>query len=333
MREMQLIPAGKCAHRARLTPAGQELYDAMAQAMMRRERTVTVPFRDDGVVTDVFDALLRDQPFLFDLRREKVTIGTCDAFTRVEWDYYLTDAQYAQHRSRIYQALQPLCRRIPKVGRALRREWEIYRVMLRMGVKSSQDDEPDWWCYSIAGPLLYGEAVCEGAALLFYLLCLLEGVPCQVITGRSCGVHHKGCLHAWNLVRLGEQHAHVDVYWDMCLCDDDMKCSYDYFNLPDRQICSDHLWDRALYPAAETDRYSWFTMKRCEVFSAEGFRQTLTEGEKAGITQVMIRFQILPEEAEIRRIARETLFVRRSGSIVWRVNQDQKIVQLAVTYT
>ena len=333
MREMQLIPAGKCAHRARLTPAGQSLYDAMAQAMMQRERTVTVPFGYDGAVTEIFDALLHDQPFLFDLRRERVTVATCDACTRVEWSYYLTDAQYAHHRMSLYQALRPLCSRIPKVGRALRREWEIHKVMLSMGVKPCLEDDLPWWCYSIAGPLLFGEAVCEGTALLFYLLCLLEGVPCQVITGHSCGVHHEGCPHAWNLVTLGDQHVHVDVFWDLCLCDGDMPYSYDYFNLPDRQICSDHAWDRKLYPAANTDRYSWFTMKRCEVFSADGFRQALAAGEEAGETQLMIRFQLLPDDETVRRIARDTLFARRPGSIVWRINRDQRIVQLAVTYT
>lgn len=325
---MQLIPPHKCAHRARLPQKGKELYDAMAAAMVRRERSVTVGGRYPGRVTEVFEALLHDQPFLFDLRREQVSVSTCDNCTRIGWDYYLTDAQYDGHRTRIYAALRRLQARIPREGRALRREWEIHKLMQRMALRTpAEDDELPWWHFTIAGPLLYGETVCEGAAMLFFLLCLLEGVPCQVVTGKSCGVHHKGGPHAWNLVCLGAQPMHVDVYWDMCLYDETIGCSYDYFNLPDSRMRADHVWNAQDCPPAATQRYSWFAMKACDVFGLEGFRQLLMHCADG---RAQARFEVLPTDEEIRQAALETLLAQ-GGSIVWRKNEDQRVIALAVT--
>lgn len=329
---MQLIPVEKCAHRARLSADGKRLYDAMAKEMVDRGRSATISGRYDDPVTEVFEALLWDQPFLFDLDRKQVSIATCDAYTRVEWRYRLSDVQAASYRERIYREISNLRARIPREGQALRREWEIHRLMQCMGVRTHVADEGAWWNHSIAGPLLFHETVCEGAALLFYLLCLLEGVPCQVITGTSCGRLQEGGGHAWNLVRLGDSYTHVDVYWDMCLYDEAMGCSYDYFNLPDRQIRLDHRWDEDRYPRTGTDRYSWFIMKGCEVHAVDGFRQLLRRCRDAEATQMMARFRILPSEGELRRAAEQTLFDGRNGRLVWRINPDQQVIQLAVTY-
>lgn len=106
---------------------------------------------------------------------------------------------------------------------------------------ASADPEPNMYAYTIEGPFLKGKAVCEGFAMAFRYLCILYRIDALVVTGVSL---KPGCkdyeLHAWNIIRQGDQCAHIDATWDLCLTDDRAETRYDYFFLADRDMISDH---------------------------------------------------------------------------------------------
>lgn len=57
--------------------------------------------------------------------------------------------------------------------------------------------------------LIYGRAVCQGYANLFYRMAMDAGVPTRLIPGSSRGVSH-----AWNIAKLGNYYYNLDSTWD-----------------------------------------------------------------------------------------------------------------------
>lgn len=63
--------------------------------------------------------------------------------------------------------------------------------------------------YTAYNALCNGRAVCQGYAVLFYRMCLEEGIDARIITGDSLGQ-----AHAWNIVRVDGKYYLCDPTWD-----------------------------------------------------------------------------------------------------------------------
>lgn len=71
------------------------------------------------------------------------------------------------------------------------------------------------------GVFLNGQAVCEGYAEAFKLLCDRENIPCIIVVGTG-----NGSAHEWNYVQMDDGKWYgMDVTWD----DQDDSTYYDYF--------------------------------------------------------------------------------------------------------
>ena len=87
------------------------------------------------------------------------------------------------------------------------------------------------------GAICEGEAVCEGYAELFQLLCYCVGIDATPVFGQS-----EGQDHMWTALRLESGWYMADVTWD----DPDMegyRC-YLYFNVTEEQLAKTHNIDR-----------------------------------------------------------------------------------------
>lgn len=101
------------------------------------------------------------------------------------------------------------------------------------------------YSHDAAGPLLYGQAVCDGYANALDLLCYLSGIECTRITGWADGDH------AWNKVKVNGSWYNIDVTWDDPLTNYGPVLRYDYFLISDGAIARDHSPDNNPYwPAA-----------------------------------------------------------------------------------
>ena len=90
------------------------------------------------------------------------------------------------------------------------------------------------------GAIHNGDAVCNGYAQAFELLCKCVGLDCVYIvggTGSDTMSWAKSTLHAWNAVSLSDQWYLVDPTWDD---NDDPNLHYLYFNVTTDQISEDH---------------------------------------------------------------------------------------------
>lgn len=112
-----------------------------------------------------------------------------------------------------------------------------------------------WEYFSAYGPIVKGEAVCEGYAKSMQLLLNLSGIECMTIRGESEGVGHM-----WNVIKIDEEWYHLDSTWD----DTTNGAIYDFFNIDDEMIKTSHtispnVDEASLDESGENDlRYNFF---------------------------------------------------------------------------
>lgn len=102
--------------------------------------------------------------------------------------------------------------------------------------------------------LVNGETVCAGYARAFMYLMEKMGIRCAYIVGDAGG------SHAWNLVELDGKFYNMDVTWDDPIGATPREYYYDYFNITDEQISSDHTRDELsilLPQATDTSKSFW----------------------------------------------------------------------------
>ena len=143
--------------------------------------------------------------------------------------------------------------------------------------------------YTIEGPLLEKTGVCQGIALAYRLICMKCGIEAIAVKGvslRPGTMSYEG--HAWNLIRVGENSAQVDVTWDMCLTLRDWPIRYDYYFLPDIDMMRDHQY--VGYPICRKLNSSYFERSLSqfkEIKEIDGFIDRVLKGnnnwDKPGI--------------------------------------------------
>lgn len=116
--------------------------------------------------------------------------------------------------------------------------------------------------YSAYGCLVDGKAVCEGYSKAFAMLCQSSGIPCINVIGNANDGSSKTEAHMWNMVKLDGNWYHIDVTWDDpkgIFGSDYLK--YDYFNVSDEMIKSDHQATKNMYmnyPVANSIRQNYY---------------------------------------------------------------------------
>lgn len=101
--------------------------------------------------------------------------------------------------------------------------------------------------YTIYDPyntLIKHTGVCEGYSLLAQKMFTVAGIKSIIVAGTAGGEDH-----AWNMVFIDNKWRHVDCTWDDPIAYKDIL-QYDYYNLTDKEISSDHTWDTSVYPKA-----------------------------------------------------------------------------------
>ncbi|MBW7456854.1 transglutaminase domain-containing protein [Paenibacillus sepulcri] len=101
--------------------------------------------------------------------------------------------------------------------------------------------------YTAYEALEYGQAVCQGYALLLYRMLSSAGIESRMIEGKVGEISH-----VWNLVNIDSDWYHLDATWDDPTPDQAGVVSYNYFLKTDAQMRIDHQWVKR-YPAAVTN--------------------------------------------------------------------------------
>ncbi len=163
---------------------------------------------------------------------------------------------------------------------------------VRYSYEALQNPERMPEAFTVKGVFEWGEAVCEGISKAFKLLAERAGAEIYIIKGISSmeGVG-QSIPHAWNIVKIEEQYAHIDVTWDLGISETSKFTRYDYFMIPDKWIQTDHVFSSEL--ECETAANTYFVRKKCLFNGIRPLKSYLETkcGEKSSI----IYFKIIGE--------------------------------------
>lgn len=109
------------------------------------------------------------------------------------------------------------------------KELYVHDYIVKNCKYSHKKDNPK--IYTSYGCLMEKEAVCEGYSKAAQLLLNSLGIECSTITGAKGNEPHM-----WNIVKIKNRWYHLDVTWD----GSSTIGRYNYFNLDDKTIKSDH---------------------------------------------------------------------------------------------
>ena len=116
--------------------------------------------------------------------------------------------------------------------------------------------------FTVKGVFESGEAVCEGISKAFKLLAERAGVDIYIMKGiSSMKGMGQSIPHAWNVVKIEEGYAHIDVTWDLGISETSKFTRYDYFMVPDEWIQADHVFSNKLECVSAANTY--FVRKKC----------------------------------------------------------------------
>ncbi len=192
-----------------------------------------VLFYTDGEVTDNFDA---NGKFTATADREKIKQQ------KIAFDNLATN----------------FLKSIPKDTPEIEKERLIHDFVLNSIIYADNEAnlplkrENYYRIYDVYGALVENYAVCEGYTRLFQYLCYQVGINSTFVYGES-----ENESHSWNTVKIENEWYHVDTTWN-----DGSKNGiplYNYFNLTEKQILTDHTLDTSvvLVPIANSETYSF----------------------------------------------------------------------------
>lgn len=205
--------------------------------------TVTLPARDESeLVSALKDAIAKDDDLREDYHSMQVmsTIHGMSLTATYDVQYWETRAQalYVQKR------LKAIVHQITKGDQTqAQKELAIHDyIVLHTAYDTSLTHMTPY------DELTTGTTVCQGYAMMAYLMLKDAGIVNHIVDGTA-----NGQPHAWNLVRIDGHWYNLDVTWDDPVPNRPGKVSYAYFNLTNRQLTRDHVWQSNGYPSATTD--------------------------------------------------------------------------------
>ena len=119
-------------------------------------------------------------------------------------------------------------------------------------------------------------AVCVGYATTFRLFMNMLGLDCRI-------VHND--YHSWDLVKLGGDWYHVDIYSDAG------GALYGNFNMTDDVARNGHSWDESALPEAKSTKYTPAVQKAVELESVLNVPAAMSEALDGGSAALFYKFK------------------------------------------
>lgn len=176
--------------------------------------------------------------------------------------------------------------------------------------------------YSAYDALKNGLTVCNGYAQLAYKMLNESGIQAKIVVGTGNGGNH-----AWNLVKLDNIWYHLDCTWDDPVPDVKGRILYNYFNLSDKEIAEDHIWEKQDYPPATNVYYN-----KTSIFDEKEFVEWTKVDGTTNVTSTKewnISFNKEVDELSLK----DNIFICRQGTnfnfpILLQLSVDKKSVKI-----
>lgn len=207
----------------------------------------------DGVnLEEAFDVALQlryDHPELLNVSVKmygrETTINTAIVHSSVELEIpYLMDRDETQAaRRKVNQVVSNVLSRMP-TSSDWSRAYYLHSWLCENVTYYEDESEYSEYSHNVADALLNGDAVCEGYALAYDLLCRRAGFESQVIVGYLDDYQEGDYAHAWNRLVVYGKPRYVDVTADdgdritlrRFLLDEDTMRDKGYTPFPDNHV-------------------------------------------------------------------------------------------------
>lgn len=233
------------------TESQRKAYSLMLEGMYRiteidggefgryRMKNILLPDITSAEIFKIKEAVLADHPEIFWIK-DIYTMG----FNAHDGDYitFYTDYSYGElcdSITAVADEINKILAQIPEGLSEYRREVMIHDLIINTADYDTEAAAlPKQYprAYNIYGFFVNKKAVCSGYAPAAKLLLNLTGIESITVNGTS-----KGEGHMWNAVKIDNNWYQLDVTWDdPVLKDSSGIIRYDYFNITDEMMKSDH---------------------------------------------------------------------------------------------
>lgn len=209
------------------------VYDGMLAGFSELRPSIRIPALPGKAVGDVFFRLRLDNPEIFYVTGNTFRMAQGADYMELRPEYMFDRQRVSSHKKAIDARLEKLLR--PAMRLSPEEQEKYIHDFICTGVR--YDKLKKSYSHEIIGPLQNGVGVCEGIAKTVKLMCDRLGLEC--IIAISHAAPGSSYLHAWNIIRLGGKHYHLDATFDTTLSQGG-EIRYDYYNLCDKSVFRDH---------------------------------------------------------------------------------------------
>lgn len=292
------------------------------------DHTQTIDLHNMGLTDDdvqsAYWAFDYDNPQFF-------WLGNGYRYTTMANEVYSLSVDYSRTESQAEQ-IQPLFDKSAQeiIDKALAQDGLFDRVLVihdTLTEMTSYNAKAPSYKSEADGPLVHGEALCEGYAKAFMYLCQAVGIQCFCVAG------YAGESHMWNMLQLDGEWYHMDVTWDDA-------GTYEYFCVPDSQMFADHTVKNFFpIPAATATKYSYSEVMGITTYTDvnsayKGLVQQAADNYKKGIYETTIYIKQGLMSSLMSKVKQTQFFtdLREKGANAtgWSSSQTQKSLTITL---
>ena len=298
---------------SKLTKEQKTIYKAIQAGLKSLSNIISLPMLPANEISMVFSAVLLDNPLFFyvsafdyrsDLYKRKIALKPK---YKHEKDFI------RQSTTSVYQHLQVF----NQVNNSSDYEKTLFihdYCLRNFRYDYTFADQS----FSILGPILNKQAVCEGISHYVKLSLEYVGIRCLVVIGKGMSPAHSSIhseAHAWNIVSIDGANHHLDVTFNMTLKDRIYR--YDYFNISDSDILKDHAFSNDL-PKCSTTGNDYYSRNSLLAYNSQELEKKIDNMLRSGNKQFQIKLINVKVKEEI--VNRVSSIALKKYSEIYRTN-------------
>ena len=228
----------------------KKTYTAIRESIYSFPAQIEIPAPESGALSEVLDALLCDDPYLFMFDSGSLmTVGKRNYFVP---DYLMGIEKYEQIREKVDNAADTMLEALPDSG-DFDKELFVHDAIINSCVYSDEDILSE---STVEGVFVEKRAKCSGYARAFKLLLGKAGIESVLVHGTATDYDENSVKHMWNAVKLDGSWYFTDITWDDPVSDDGTNfLHHTFFNMTADMLNRTHSEYSFTYPCTDISQY------------------------------------------------------------------------------
>ncbi|MCL1997425.1 MAG: hypothetical protein FWG65_01505 [Turicibacter sp.] len=309
-------------HYSRLNTEEKAVYSAILRALLKYQPEVKIPRIESETASKIYNAITQDNPLIY--------YAPWFKWTAFDATHYILKPDYIYEKSLVKSWNRDILGYLSDFDKLKAQDDYTKELAIHQHILANFSYDWDFGknTYSILGLILYNTAVCEGIAKFAKLACDYVGLKSLVVTGKASNPA-SGQMegHAWNIIAIDGKPYHADFTFDMCLTKSVHR--YDYFNLTDADIETDHIIEGNA-PQCTAVECNYFVANSLFLHNANEFRAFMRKQVRAGNNRVLFKLsqncRVAGIEQKIMKIVGEEF--QRIRNVAFRMEVSSNLPQM-----